>query len=106
MVVGFSQRQFFSAAEFDEKFNPCPYQLAKFMAACQVKLIDQHICFTDVQPPAFVDKFWEICQMFCAWVENMRYFFIASWCTLVGNVADMSPRVVATPTMSSKNWPT
>ena len=26
--------------------------------------------------------------------------------TLVGNVADMSPRVVATPTMSSKNWPT
>ena len=25
---------------------------------------------------------------------------------LVGNVADMSPRVVATPTMSSKNWPT
>jgi hypothetical protein len=25
---------------------------------------------------------------------------------LVGNVADMSPCVVAMPTMSSKNWPT
>jgi hypothetical protein len=82
-VVGFSQRQFFSAAEFDEEFNPCPYRLAKFMAARRVELIDQHICFTDVQPPAFVDKFWEIRQMFRAWVENMRSFFIASWCTVL-----------------------
>ena len=78
MVVGFSQRQFFSAAEFDKEFNPCPYRHTKFMAARRVELIDQHICFTDVQPPAFVDKFGEIRQMFRAWVENMRSFFIAS----------------------------
>ena len=56
-VVGFSQLQFFSAAEFDEEKNPCPYRLNKFMAARRVELIDQHICFTDIEPPAFVDKF-------------------------------------------------
>ena len=72
-VVGFSQHPFFSAAEFDKEFNPCPYRLAKFMAARRFELIDQHICFTDVQPPAFVEKFWEICQMFRAWVEHIIF---------------------------------
>ena len=37
---------------------------------------------------------------------NIAAYIILVLHSLVGNVADMSPRVVATPTMSSKNWPT
>ena len=36
--------------------------------------------FTDEQPPdTNMDKFWQICQMICAWNDHMAEFFHAAW---------------------------
>jgi hypothetical protein len=34
--------------------------------------LDQHICFTNCKPSAFVDKFWKVRQMLEAWQQNMK----------------------------------
>ena len=53
---------------------------------------------------AFItDAAWSICSTYHTVLKASTKAAIFG---LVGNVADMSPRVVATPTMSSKNWPT
>jgi hypothetical protein len=82
-TVVFSQRQFFSSAEYDEVTNPCPYRLSKHMPSRRIELLDQHIAFTDEDPPAYVDKFWEIRRMFHDWRENMKCHFIPSWVSVL-----------------------
>ena len=61
--VGFSQRDFFNGMEFNKRHNPCPYKLNMYISMCRMERLDQHICFTDHLPPAFIDKFWEVRQM-------------------------------------------
>eukprot|EP00804_Cyclotella_cryptica_P018793 CCRYP_021187-RA/>CCRYP_021187-RA protein AED:0.33 eAED:0.33 QI:0/0/0/1/0/0/2/0/393 len=45
----------------------------------RMERLDQHICFTDHLPPAFIDKFWEVRQMIGAWRQNMKELFSPDW---------------------------
>jgi hypothetical protein len=42
-------------------------------------VIDQNLIFTDVPPLNFIDKFWQVRQMICAWSKNMAQTFVAAW---------------------------
>ena len=37
------------------------------------------LTFTDIEPPSFVDHFWEVRQMISEWNINMKNVFIPSW---------------------------
>ena len=46
-------------------------------------VIGRNLIFTDVLPPNFIDKFWQIHQMICAWNEHMANTFVAAWIACV-----------------------
>ena len=74
MVVGFSSK------EFDERKNPCPLKLNKYMSMRRMeRIIDQHLSFTDRAPLAYVDRFWEVRQMQDEWKKNIHGLFYHCW---------------------------
>jgi hypothetical protein len=44
----------------DQEEDPCPYNFRAFMAKRRFQCINQYLKFTNVQRPAYVDKFWSV----------------------------------------------
>ena len=51
------------------------------MSSNRFEEIIKHLTFTNIEPPSFTDKFWEIRQMVKVWNTNMRDVFIPGWIT-------------------------
>jgi hypothetical protein len=49
------------------------------MTKTRFHVIGQNLIFTDVPPPNFVDKFWQIRQMIHAWNAHLANTFVAAW---------------------------
>lgn len=78
-VGGFSRDDFWSDSVHDEEDKPCPYNFKKYMTQRRFRLITEHLRFTDVTPPTYKDKFWQVRQMIKEWNKNMNAVFVASW---------------------------
>ena len=76
---GFTRSDYWTTAEFDEEDNPCPYNFRKYMSKKRFEQILSALTFTDVQKPAYVDKFWQVRQMVKQWNQNMANVFLAGW---------------------------
>jgi Transposase IS4 len=73
-----NRRDFWSIQNVDYYFG-APYRLHDLMSRNRFENILRALRFTNVQPPAFRDRFWEVRQMLDAWNSNMTAEFIASW---------------------------
>jgi hypothetical protein len=49
------------------------------MTKTRFHVIGRNLIFTDVPPPNFVDKFWQIRQMIHAWNKHLANTFVAAW---------------------------
>ena len=49
------------------------------MSKHQFNAITCELRFTNTNPPPYVDKFWQICQMVKAWNYHMTFIFLAPW---------------------------
>lgn len=43
------------------------------------RIVTENLRFTDVERPAYTDKFWEIRQLVDCWNNNMRKNFVSRW---------------------------
>jgi hypothetical protein len=59
--------------------GPCPYNFMLVMARRQFYSITKCLVFSDVPPPSYCDKFWQVRQMIKAWNENIANIFVAAW---------------------------
>ena len=76
---GWTREDFWSQRPFDEQDDPCPYRLGAYMSRARFDAITKHLTFTNVNPPSYRDRFWEVRQMIKAWNDNMAAIFLASW---------------------------
>lgn len=76
---GFTKKDFWNTINFDEREQPCPYFLGKFMSLRRFEQITHALTFTDVNKPAFRDPFWEIRQAITEWNKNMSVVFSSGW---------------------------
>ena len=56
-----------------------PFRLINWMSGRRYDQILQAHCFTDHEAPAFVDKFFEICQLHKSWNDYYASNYIPSW---------------------------
>ena len=49
------------------------------MSCTRFELILQHIKYTNINPPTYKDRFWEVCEMLEEWNKNMAMNFVPSW---------------------------
>ena len=61
----------------EQEEDPCPYNFRDLMGKKRFHVIGRNLTFTDVPPPNFVNKFWQIRQMIRAWNEHMATIFLA-----------------------------
>jgi hypothetical protein len=59
--------------------GPCPYNFKLVMAKRRFLSITRCLVFTDIPPPLYRDKFWQVRQMIKVWNENMANNFLAAW---------------------------
>jgi hypothetical protein len=78
-VNGFKLDDFWSSNEYSPEENPCPYNFKRYMTRRRFRMITEHLRFTDVTPPTFKDKFWQVRQMIKEWNANMCRVFSSSW---------------------------
>lgn len=84
LVISYSSPGSLNRREFWASTKPrreggAPFRLNDLMTGRRFEEIIAALSFTNLQPPAFKDKFWEIRQMVKAWNENMREAFTAGW---------------------------
>ena len=56
-----------------------PFRLNDLMSSNHFKDIIRNLTYTNLQPPAFKDKLWEMQQMVEEWNKLMREVFIPGW---------------------------
>ena len=76
--TGFSRRDYWSGAPVTLTAG-APFRLNEFMPRNRFEQIMEALTFTDVEPPSYVDKFWEVRQMIDLWNNNMEEVFCPSW---------------------------
>ena len=76
---GWKRQDFWSQLDFDEEEDPCPYRFGKYMSKRRFDSITKHLTFTNVNPPSYRDRIWEVRQMIKAWNDNMAAMFLAGW---------------------------
>ena len=75
----FDNRQDFWDIKTISTFIGVPYRLNDFMSRTRFENILSNLCFTDSEPPALRDRFWEVRDLLETWNDNMTKNFIASW---------------------------
>ena len=73
-----SRKEFWSSKKL-ERERGAPFRLNDLMSSNRFEDIIKNLTFTNRQPPAFKDKFWEIRQMVEEWNNTMRDVFIPGW---------------------------
>ena len=63
----------------NQEDDPCPYNFRAFMAKRRFQCINRYLKFTNVQRPAFADKFWSIHQMIKSWNDHTAGIFLWAW---------------------------
>ena len=76
-VTGPSRRDWFSAAPVDE-FDGAPARLNGIMSRNRFEAILKALRYTDLDPPAYRDPFFEVRQMLMRWNSNMKENFVPS----------------------------
>ena len=78
---GWNVDQFWSYADAprNQEEDPCPFNFKAFMPNRRFLSINHYLTFTDVPKPAFVDKFWLVCQMIKSWNDHMAGIFLWAW---------------------------
>ena len=73
-IIGLQRHEFWSQSP-TSAFEGAPLCLGVYMG--QIRFVDilSTLQFTDSQPPAYLDKFWEVRQMVKAWGDNMNTHF-------------------------------
>ncbi len=71
----FKKKDFWNTVHFDEREQPCPYFLGKFMSLKWFEQVTHALTFTDVNKPTFRDQFWEIPQAVIEWNKNIADVF-------------------------------
>jgi hypothetical protein len=66
-----------------------PYPFNNFMTFKRFEAILLALTYTNEPPPAYRDKFWEVCQIITAWNTNMAEIFMPSWVSCLDE--SMSP---------------
>ena len=77
-VDGSDRRSFWAAREIDIYYG-APFRLTNIMSRTRFEAILSAITYTNHNPPAFVDRFWEVRQLVDCWNENMNKNFSPSW---------------------------
>ena len=77
-VDGSDHRSFWSNKHVNI-FEGAPFRLNNFMTRNRFEKILNNITYTNHEPPAFRDRFWEIRQMVDEWNANMDINFSPSW---------------------------
>jgi hypothetical protein len=86
--VGCSLRAWFEDTEPSE-FEGAPFHLNKYMSHSRFESILNALTYTNIPPPPYKDKFFQICQMLKSWNEHMSSTFIPSWMSCLDE--SMSP---------------
>ena len=60
-------------------FEGCHFHLQQFMSRYRFEGILTAIKYTNSNPPAYKDRFWEVRQLLESWNNNMATSFIPSW---------------------------
>ncbi len=76
---GWTRNDFWSTKEYDAKTNACPFNFTKYMSKKRFDAITRELRFTNVAPPPYRDRFWEVRQMIKAWNDHMADSFVPSW---------------------------
>ena len=66
-----NRREFWSSKPTSRE-GGAPFWLNDNMSSNRFEEIIKHLTFTNIEPPSFTDKFWEIRQMVEVWNTNMR----------------------------------
>ena len=77
-IIGPWQSDFWASHPI-EAFHGAPLHLGCWMSRNHFDTILQVLSFTDLDPPNYVDKFWEVQQMLKAWGSNMVSCFMPGW---------------------------
>ena len=77
-VDGSDRRSFWSTKAIN-MYEGAPFQIQHFMSRTCFEAILSAIKYTKENPPAFVDHFWEVCELIDAWNESMSKNFSPSW---------------------------
>ena len=77
-TVRLDRKKFWSTAAVDRE-SGAPFRLNDLMLNKRFETILQNIMYTDVDPPQYKDRFWEVRQMIDEWNKNMAEKFSPSW---------------------------
>ena len=77
-LTGFKKDDYWSATPIEIE-SGAPYRFGMFMSRNRFNDIVRHLTLTDVRPPGYTDKFWEVRQMIQIWNENIDEIFSPGW---------------------------
>jgi hypothetical protein len=75
----FNRRHEFWSEQPITPFEGAPFRLNGLMSRTRFDNILSSLQFTNMDPPQYLDRFWEVRQMLDAWNDNMRTTFVCSW---------------------------
>ena len=83
-VAGTDHRSFSSTCNI-KMFSGCFFTLSTYMSCTRFKLILQHLKCTNINPPTYKDRFWEVHEMLDEWNKNMARILFQAGSTALMN---------------------
>jgi hypothetical protein len=77
-IQGYQRRDFWSLRPV-EMFSSAPYRFHDIMPRARFEDILKCLVYTNREPPAFRDPFWEVRQLIESWNSNMFEKFVPGW---------------------------
>ena len=87
-VIGPSRDAFFSNQPVDE-YSEAPFRLSHYMSRRRFDKILHALRFPRSDPPAYIDRFWEVQELIVEWNSNMSKKFMPGWVSCLDE--SMSP---------------
>ena len=78
-TVDGSDRRTYGSTKETHKFDGAPFRFNKYMSRKRFEEILGAIAYTTNNPPAMLDRFWEVRGLIDAWNSKMEENFITSW---------------------------
>ena len=78
--VGFTKDDYWrTRKERNTAERKVPYDFNDYMSRRRFELILRHISYTTIEPPNYLDKFWQVRQIIEQWNTNIATVFSAGW---------------------------